>query len=129
MPLASAQKLREKCPYSEFFWSAFSRIQTECGEIRSISPYSVRLRENTDQKISEYGHFSRSVRLLSIISGSIKKVVCCSRKFRRGLYSGFQVKESERTAGNSALKKVTISYNCANIKRKYVELNSNKSKQ
>ena len=30
--------LREKCPYSEFFWSVFSRIWT-------ISPYSVRMRE------------------------------------------------------------------------------------
>ena len=52
--------LREKCPYSELFWSAFSRIRTEYGEIRSISPYSVRMRENTDQNNSEYGHFSRS---------------------------------------------------------------------
>ena len=42
------------------FWSVFSRIRTECGEIRSISPYSVRMRDNTDQKNSEYGHFSRS---------------------------------------------------------------------
>ena len=33
-----------------FFCSVFSRIQTEYGEVRSISPYSVRLRENTDQK-------------------------------------------------------------------------------
>ena len=39
-----------------FFWSVFSRIQTEYEEIRSISPYSVRIRENTDQKNSEYGH-------------------------------------------------------------------------
>ena len=29
--------IREKCPYSEFFWSA----------VFSISPYSVRMRENT----------------------------------------------------------------------------------
>ena len=29
--------LREKCPYSEFFWSIFSRIWTEYGEIlRSV---------------------------------------------------------------------------------------------
>ena len=28
--------LREKCPYSELFWSVFSRIRTEYGEIRSI---------------------------------------------------------------------------------------------
>ena len=37
----------EKCPHSVFFWSVFSRIPTEYGEIRSISPYSVRMRENT----------------------------------------------------------------------------------
>ena len=28
--------LREKCLYSELFWSVFSRIRTEYGEIRSI---------------------------------------------------------------------------------------------
>ena len=47
-----------KCPYSEFFWFVFSRIWTE---ILRFSPYSVRMRENTDQKNSEYGHFSHSV--------------------------------------------------------------------
>ena len=26
--------LREKCPYSELFWSAFSGIQSECGKMR-----------------------------------------------------------------------------------------------
>ena len=41
--------LREKCPDSELFWSAFSRIWTEYGEIRSVSPYSVRMREIADQ--------------------------------------------------------------------------------
>ena len=48
--------LREKCPYSEFFWSVFSRIRTECGDLRSKSPYSIRMWENTDQKNFEYGH-------------------------------------------------------------------------
>ena len=52
--------LREKCPYSELFWPAFFRIRTEYGEILLISPYSVRMRENTDQNNSEYGHFLRS---------------------------------------------------------------------
>ena len=33
-----------------FFWSVFSRIQTEYGEILRIYPYSVRMRENTDHK-------------------------------------------------------------------------------
>ena len=49
---------REKCPYSEFFWSAFSLIRTEHGEILRILPYSVQLQENTDQQNCEYGHFS-----------------------------------------------------------------------
>ena len=53
--------LRKKCPYLELFWFAFSRIRTEYEEIRIISPYSVRMRENADQNNSEYGHFSRSV--------------------------------------------------------------------
>ena len=52
--------LRRECPYLEFFWSVFSRIRTEYGEIQSISPYSVQMQENTDQKNSEYGQFSRS---------------------------------------------------------------------
>ena len=54
------KSLREKCPYSEFFWSVFSRIRTEYGNILRISSYSVRMQENRDQKYSEYGHFSRS---------------------------------------------------------------------
>ena len=53
--------LREKCPYSEFFSSVFSRIWTEYGEILRTFPYSVRMWKNTDQEISKYGHFSRSV--------------------------------------------------------------------
>ena len=46
--------LREEYPYSEFFWSVFSCIWTV--------PYSVRMRENTDQKNSEYGNFSHRVK-------------------------------------------------------------------
>ena len=52
--------LRDKCPYSEFFWSEFSRIRTEYGEIIRVSPYSVRMLENTDQKNSQYAHILRS---------------------------------------------------------------------
>ena len=43
--------------YLEFFWSVFSRIRTEYGEIH---PYSAQMRKNTDQKNSEYGYFLRS---------------------------------------------------------------------
>ena len=52
--------MRKNCPYLELFGSVFSRIRTEYEEIRSISPYSVRVGENTDQNNSENGHFSRS---------------------------------------------------------------------
>ena len=44
-----------------FFWPVFYHIRTEYGEIRIIFPYSIQMRENTDQKNYEYGHFSRSV--------------------------------------------------------------------
>ena len=33
-----------------FLWSVISRIRTEYGEILCIYPYSVQMRENTDQK-------------------------------------------------------------------------------
>ena len=52
--------LSEKCLYSEFSWSVFSRIWTGYGEILRISSYSVRMQENTEQKNSEYGHLLRS---------------------------------------------------------------------
>ena len=42
--------LRKKCSYSEFLWFTFSRIWRECREIRNISPYPVRMRENADQE-------------------------------------------------------------------------------
>ena len=33
-----------------FFWPVFPHIRTEYGDLRSESPYSVQIRENTDQK-------------------------------------------------------------------------------
>ena len=59
--LSDNLSLREKCPYSELFWSAFSRIWTKYGDILRISPNSVQMRENTDQGNSEYEHFLSSV--------------------------------------------------------------------
>ena len=67
--------LRKKCPYSELFWSAFSIIRTEYGEILCISPYSVRLRENAEQINSKYGHFLRSG---SHITFSVNTFSCAS---------------------------------------------------
>ena len=60
IPPNPKQALRKKCPYLEFFWSVFSRIRTEYGEVLRVSPYSVRMQRNTDQNNSENGHFSRS---------------------------------------------------------------------
>ena len=53
--------LGKKSLYLELLWSAFSRIRIEYGEIRSISPYSVQLRENADENSSEYVHILRCV--------------------------------------------------------------------
>ena len=39
----------------------FSRIRTEYGDLLCESPYSVGMRENTDQKNSKYGRILRSV--------------------------------------------------------------------
>ena len=54
-------KLRETNPYSEFSWSVFSRIWTEYGEIRNVSPYLVQMLENANHKNLEYGYNSRSL--------------------------------------------------------------------
>ena len=68
------QELHEKCPYSEFFWSAFSRIWTKYGEIRSIPPYSVRMRGITYQRNSKYGHFLCGGELQKKNNNKIKKI-------------------------------------------------------
>ena len=60
--------LHKKCPYSEFFWFVCSRIWTEYGYLLRKSLYLVRMRENTDQKNSKYGH------LLNIARNCIKSV-------------------------------------------------------
>ena len=44
----------------EFFWSVNFQIQTGHRDLQSRSPYFVQMRENMDQKNSEYGYFSRS---------------------------------------------------------------------
>ena len=54
-----------QCPNAEVFWSVFSHIRTEYGEIRSISPYSVRMRENMDQKKTRYLDTFHAVFLLA----------------------------------------------------------------
>ena len=53
--------LCEKCPNTEFFLVRIFRIRTEYGEISRISPYSVRMGENTDQKKLRIWTLSRSI--------------------------------------------------------------------
>ena len=51
--------MSKKCRYSEIFWSVFSHIWTEYEYLLRKSPYWLQMREYTDQKNSEYGHFLR----------------------------------------------------------------------
>ena len=44
----------------EVFLAAFSHICIEYGDLPCKSPYSESMRQNTDPKNSERGHFSRS---------------------------------------------------------------------
>ena len=44
------RSLRESVQIRSFFCSIFFRIRTDYGEILRISSYSVRMRENTEQK-------------------------------------------------------------------------------
>ena len=78
-------KVHEKCPYSEFFWPVSSRM-------RSISPYSVQMRKNMNQKNSEYGHFSRYVIYGSLMpeysySNSLAESGCIWLSDRGSIYS------------------------------------------
>ena len=57
--MSQTKTLREKFPYLEFIWSVISRIRTEYGEILRKSLYSIQMRENTGQKNSKYGLFTR----------------------------------------------------------------------
>ena len=51
-----------------FFWSVFSRIRNEYREIRSISLYSVRMPENTDQKkLRIWTLFTQWVRSIKVL--------------------------------------------------------------
>ena len=44
-----------------FFWFVFSCIWTEYEDLRSKSPFSIRIPQNTDQKNSIFGYFLQSV--------------------------------------------------------------------
>ena len=58
--VTAMRALRRKWPYSEFFWSKFSRIWTEYENLLRKSPYAVQMPGNTDQKKSECGQILQS---------------------------------------------------------------------
>ena len=55
--------------YSESFWSVFSHIDTEYGEIFRIAPHSVRIRENTDHFLHSIIRLDKSYCSISSING------------------------------------------------------------
>ena len=72
--------------YGVFFWSVFSHIWTEYGDLRRKSPYSAQIRENTDQKNSVFGHFSSSIIYHLKIRPGDKKTVFVVVESRSILY-------------------------------------------
>ena len=66
-------------PIRSFFWSVFSHIWTEYGDLRSKYPHPVRIREIWTRKNSVFGNFSHS-NILNAINGKDSsqqlKVVC-----------------------------------------------------
>ena len=88
MRISFSHTLHKKCLYSELIWSVYSLIRTEYGELLHISPHSVRMRENTDQNNSEYGHFSRrdSYELKQLCKCSVKQMLLKNSVKFKGKY-------------------------------------------
>ena len=72
-PFPLSDPLRKKCPYSDFLWPVFFRIRSEYGETLCISPYSIQMRENTDQKNFEYGHYMTTISLFPLPSTQLQE--------------------------------------------------------
>ena len=103
--------LRKKCQYSELFWSVFSLIPTECGEIRSISSYSVWMRENADQNNSGCGHFTQK-RVLACNASLTDWLVLMESHcwyFMRRLFFFFTLYTPKRLTVNSWYFKFSVS--------------------
>ena len=87
--------LREKWPYSEFFWSVFSRIFR-------ISPHSVQMRSNTDQKFpntdtsrsdsNKMADFRKRTKILALPS----KIFFCRKKTLQSCIQGSKTFQMER---------------------------------
>ena len=83
--------LLEKCPNTELFWSVFSFIRTEYGDLQCKSSYSVRIQENTDhtdQKKLRIGtlfrQYQKSQKVMGIINKLIGKGVIEYTEYEKG---------------------------------------------
>ena len=74
--------MREKCPCSEFFWSVFSRIQTEDGlSLRILSEYGkIRTRNTPKTDTFHAVHFSVCSKLLVQISHNLTSILLVANK-------------------------------------------------
>ena len=77
------------------FGSIFSRIWTECGKIRSISSYSVRMRKNTDQS---------KLRIYALLK--TKYWFCSSKMQQQGIasYENMSGKDNKKQEGIRRMK-------------------------
>ena len=63
-----------------FFWSVFSRIRTEYGDLRCKSPYSVRIRANTYQKkLHIWTLFTQCPQMILIVSCFHSIILFCAK--------------------------------------------------
>ena len=69
--------LRKMCPYSEFFWSLFSRIRTGYGEIRRIQSECGKIRTRITPNMGNiYAVYSISYNQMLILSTQLGNNVC-----------------------------------------------------
>ena len=64
-----------------FFWSVFSRIRTEYGEILRISLRSVQMQENTNQK---------KLRILTLFTQWLIRAICRSWNFQMRIHMHYR---------------------------------------
>ena len=58
-----------------YFWSVFSCIRIEYGDLRRKSPYSIRIQENTDQSAKYFGKLSILKMYITDCIKTIKKLI------------------------------------------------------
>ena len=108
--------LRKKCPYSELFWSAFSRIGLNTESVFSLN--ARKCGKNADQNNSEYGHFLRNLLLPS-------------KPWKHKFISPYQISESifENYASPSLKKLTTASSSVSNQMARFNKSEKKKKKK